>query len=52
MDSTVARKRVTCANCGYVFEVFSDLNCICPKCGSNAIDNVNEQNWTCCRIIP
>ena len=46
MDYTSTnKKRLTCANCGYLWDVFGDESQICPKCGSNACDEFNKITW-------
>ena len=43
------KERMTCANCGFVFDYYDDgyglSEPTCPKCGSNACDDP-EANWT------
>ena len=44
----MTKKRMTCANCGFVFDYCDDyeiLQPICPKCSSNACDDP-KGNWT------
>lgn len=36
--------RVTCANCGFLFETKRVSGDNCPKCGSNALDEGRKKN--------
>lgn len=47
MDNTKSnKKRVKCANCGMIYDIIlgSPFTVGCPKCGSNAYDEIPDES--------